>query len=275
MIRAGDQSQMKASTILARLLACGLTVAPFGATAAQAAEEPAVTDFAFSFEGPFGRFDQSQLQRGLQVYTEVCSACHGLKFVAYRTLADEGGPAMSEEQMRAYAAEHSVTDAVTGEDRPATPTDHFAHSSLENAPDLSLMAKARAGFHGPMGLGLNQVIYGMGGAEHIASMMVDFTGEEKEEAGVTLYGNHAYPGGWTAMAPPLSDDQVTYADGTPATVEQMAQDVASFLMWTAEPHMMARKHAGVVAVLFLAGLTVLLYFTNKKIWAPHKGKKTA
>nr|WP_233713021.1 cytochrome c1 [Amaricoccus solimangrovi] len=238
-----------------------------------AAEEPEITDFSFSFEGPFGRFDQSQLQRGLQVYTEVCSACHGLKFVTFRTLADPGGPALSEEAMRAFAAEHTVTDATTGEDRPATPTDHFPMSSLPNAPDLSLMAKARAGFHGPIGLGINQILFGMGGPEHIASIVNDFTGEEKEEAGVTLYGNHAFPGGWMAMAPPLSDDQVEYADGTPATVEQMGEDVAAFLMWTAEPHLMARKQAGLVAVLFLALLCVLLYFTNKKIWSPFKGGK--
>lgn len=264
---------MKATIILARLAVCALAALGLGqgAARAQVAAEPEITDYSFSFEGPFGRFDQAQLQRGLQVYTEVCSACHGLKFVAYRTLAEPGGPAMSEEQMRAYAAQHSVTDATTGEDRPATPTDHFQHSPLANAPDLSLMAKARAGFHGPIGLGFNQILFGMGGPEHIASIVTDFTGEEKEEAGVTLYGNRAFPGGFMAMPPPLSDGQVTYADGTEATTQQMAQDVAAFLMWTAEPHMMARKQAGMVAVLFLAVLAGLLYLTNKKLWSPYKG----
>jgi ubiquinol-cytochrome c reductase cytochrome c1 subunit len=233
--------------------------------------EPHVTDFSFSFEGPFGRFDQAQLQRGLQVYTEVCSACHGLKFVPYRELAEEGGPAMSEEQMRAYAAMHEVTDATTGETRPATPSDFFQTSPIENAPDLSLMAKARAGFHGPAGTGFNQFIRGMGGPEYIASLLTGFTGEERDEAGAVLYGNTVFPGGWISMAPPLSDGQVSFADGTEATVEQMSQDVAAFLMWAAEPQMMARKAAGLTAVLFLILLTVLLYFTNKKIWAPHKG----
>ena len=264
---------MKAKTNLARLAACALVGLGLSQLPAMAAEEAEVTDFAFSFEGPFGRFDQSQLQRGLQVYTEVCSACHGMKFVAFRTLADPGGPSMSDEQMRAYAATFTVTDATTGEDRPGTPPDHFPHSSLPNAPDLSLMAKARAGFHGPLGLGFNQILHGMGGPEHIATVISDYTGETKEEAGVTLYENHAFPGGWIAMPPPLSDDQVTYADGTPATVAQMSQDVAAFLMWTAEPHMMARKQTGVVAVLFLAFLTALLYLTNKKIWAPFKPGK--
>lgn len=257
-------------TLLPGLVATGLMA--FGLGTAQAAEEAEITNFNFSFEGPFGSFDQSQLQRGLQVYNEVCSACHGLKFVAFRTLADPGGPALSDPQMRAFAAMHTTPDSTTGEDRPSTPTDHFPTSALPNAPDLSLMAKSRAGFHGPLGLGFNQIIHGMGGPEHIASILLDFTGEQQEVAGVTLYENKAF-GGFMAMPDNvLSDDQVTYADGTPATKVQMAQDVAAFLMWAAEPKMMARKQAGLVAVLFLTGLTVLLYFTNKKIWAPHKGK---
>jgi ubiquinol-cytochrome c reductase cytochrome c1 subunit len=260
---------MLKTTILAGLVTLGLGA---GAALAQDHGAAAVTDYRFSFEGPFGRFDQSQLQRGLQVYTEVCAVCHGLKFVAYRELAEEGGPAMTEEQMRAFAAMHEVEDPATGEIRAATPSDHFARSAIENAPDLSLMAKARAGFHGPSGLLINQFVRGIGGPEYIATFLHSFTGEEREEAGAVLYENHIFPGGWTAMAPPLSDDQVTYADGTQATVEQMSQDVAAFLMWAAEPKMMARKSAGLTAVLFLVLLTVLLWFTNKKIWAPHKGK---
>jgi ubiquinol-cytochrome c reductase cytochrome c1 subunit len=276
---------MKRTTFLAAIAALALGGAaaaqdPAGVEGgeAQASAEHAeghVTDFSFSFEGPFGRFDQAQLQRGLQVYTEVCSGCHGLKFVPYRDLAEPGGPAMSEEQMRAYAAMFEVTDPQTGESRPATPADHFGPSMIETAPDLSLMAKARAGFHGPVGLGFNQLLHGMGGPEYIASLLTGFTGEEKEEAGATLYGNQVFTGGWISMAPPLSDDMVTYADGTQATTAQMAQDVAAFLMWTAEPKMMARKAAGLTAVLFLVILTVLLYLTNKKIWAPHKGSKHA
>ena len=267
MSGVGTMAMLK-TTFLAGVAALGLA----GAALAQEHETAAVTDYRFSFEGPFGRFDQAQLQRGLQVYTEVCGACHGLKFLPYRELAEEGGPALPEDQMRAYAAQHTVTDADTGEDRPATPSDHFGVSNDPTAPDLTLMAKARAGFHGPIGLGINQLLHGIGGPEYIATLLHGFTGESREEAGATLYENHVFPGGWISMPPPLSDDQVTYADGTPATVEQMAQDVAAFLMWTAEPKMMARKEAGLTAVLFLAGLTVLLWFTNKKIWAPHKGK---
>jgi ubiquinol-cytochrome c reductase cytochrome c1 subunit len=256
------------------LLPAALTLG-LGAGAAQAAGEGGHThDFSFSFEGPFGRFDQSQLQRGLQVYAEVCSACHGLKHVAFRTLSDEGGPALAEEAMRAFAAQYEITELATGESRAATPPDHFPASMIPNAPDLSLMAKARAGFHGPAGTGFNQFIRGMGGPEYIASMLTGFTGEEREEAGTVLYENEAF-GGYMAMNPVLSPDLVAYGDGTPATEEQMAQDVAAFLMWTAEPKMMARKAAGFTAVLFLIVLCVLLYFTNKKIWAPHKGHRVA
>ena len=251
------------------------------AEAASAAEEHAaaggghavqhITDVAFSFEGPFGKFDQFQLQRGLQVYTEVCSACHGLKQVALRTLGDEGGPHLPEDQVRAYAATMDITDPETGEDRPRIPTDFFPTVTGEGmGPDLSLMAKARAGFHGPQGTGINQLIHGIGGPEYIYSVLTGYNGEDKEQAGTTLYHNAAFPGNWIGMPQPLQDDQVTYEDGTPATVDQMAKDVSAFLMWTAEPHMMARKKVGFVSVIFLIVLASLLYLTNKRLWAPIK-----
>ena len=234
-----------------------------------------VEDIDFAHEGPFGRFDQFQLQRGLQVYTEVCAGCHGLKYVPLRTLSDENGPGLPEDQVRAYAEQYFVIDRETGEERSAIPTDHFPGSMLENAPDLSLMAKARAGFSGPYGTGMNQLFKGMGGPEYIYSVLTGYNGEEKEEFGTFFYGNEAFPGGWIAMSPPLSDDQVTYADGTPATVSQMAEDVASFLMWAAEPKLMDRREAGFVSVIFLIILSVLLYLTNKRLWAGIKGKQHA
>ncbi len=255
--------------LLSGLVALGLLGAPAAVQAAGG--EQHVHDYSFSFEGPFGSYDQSQLQRGLQVYTEICAACHGLKFVPFRTLSDHGGPALEEAQMRAYAAQYEVFDPELDDFRPASPTDHFPPSSLSNAPDLSLMAKARAGFHGPFGTGINQFLRGIGGPEYIASMLTGFTGETEEMAGTTLYENEAF-GGYMAMNPVLLGDDVEYADGTPATVEQEALDVAAFLMWTAEPKMMDRKSAGLTGVLFLILLTVLLYYTNKKLWAPHKGK---
>lgn len=232
-----------------------------------------VHDTQFSFEGPFGTFDQNQLQRGLQVYTEVCAACHGLRYVPLRTLADEGGPHLPEDQMRAYAAQFDIYDEELEEDRPRKATDFFPMSGIAEAPDLSLMAKARAGFHGPYGTGINQLFKGMGGPEYIVSLLDGYTGKEKEEAGTTFYENTAFPGGWISMAPPLYGEDVDYADGHSNSLHHEAEDVAAFLMWAAEPKMMARKQAGFVGVLFLSILTVLLYLTNKKLWAPIKGKK--
>ncbi len=243
------------------------------ALAAEGAFEPHTTDVAFSFEGPFGTFDRNQLQRGLQIYTEVCSACHGLKHVAIRSLGEPGGPQLPEDQVRAYAATMDIDDPATGETRPRTPNDHFPVSGLENAPDLSLMAKARAGFHGPYGTGISQLINGIGGPEHIYSILTGYSGEEKDEAGNTFYQNSAFSTGWIAMPPPLSDGQVEFADGSPNDLPHMAEDVAAFLMWTAEPKMMARKQAGFTAVVFLSILAVLLYLTNKRIWANVKGPK--
>ncbi|QRZ12707.1 cytochrome c1 [Paracoccus methylovorus] len=226
-----------------------------------------IEDISFSFEGPFGKFDQHQLQRGLQVYTEVCSACHGLRYVPLRTLADKGGPQLPEDQVRAYAENFDITDAETGEDRPRVPTDHFPTVLGEGlGPDLSLMAKARAAFHGPYGTGISQLFRGTGGPEYIHAILTGYNGEEKEEAGTVLYHNAAFAGNWIQMAPPLFDEQVTYEDGTEATVDQMARDVAAFLMWTAEPKMMDRKQVGFVSVIFLVVLSVLLYLTNKRLW---------
>ena len=253
---------------LATSAVAALTLSAGAAMAAGGAGH--VHDVDFSFEGPFGKFDQMQLQRGLQVYTEVCSACHGLKFVPIRTLADEGGPQLPEDQVRAYAAQFDIFDAELDDTRPRTPADKFPASGLENAPDLSLMAKARAGFHGPYGTGLSQLFNGIGGPEYIVSILTGYTGETKEEAGTTYYGNTAFPGGWIAMAPPLAGEDVEFADGHSNELHHEAEDVAAFLMWTAEPKMMARQQAGFVAVLMLTILSVLLYLTNKKIWAPVK-----
>lgn len=265
------------------------------ATAAEVDVE--ITDYAFPFEGPFGSYDQMQLQRGLQVYTEICAACHGLELVAFRNLHDDGGPALPEDQMRAYAEFYEVFDASLfdgeGDFRTATPADHFPGSSLSNAPDLSLMAKARAGFHGPYGTGISQFVNGMGGAEYIASLMTGYH-EEPEcalegepmdgaynvafaagafpESCIDENGKHMVPGSWISMSQPIWGDDVDYADGAPTDMVSVSKDVAAFLMWTAEPKLVARKQAGLTGVLFLTVLSVLLYLANKRLWAPHKHK---
>jgi ubiquinol-cytochrome c reductase cytochrome c1 subunit len=262
------------------------------APALAAGKAPKVTDYDFSFEGPFGTYDQMQLQRGLQVYTEICSACHGLQYVPLRTLADEGGPHLPEDQVRAYAEFYEVFDPEIDDFRAARPTDHFPGSQLENAPDLSLMAKARAGFSGPYGLGTNQLFKGMGGPEYIASLLAGYVDPPECAAESDIEGTYnkvftaggipdeckyedgtpKIDGSWISMGQPLWGDDVEYEDGTEASIEQSAQDVAAFLMWTAEPKQNARKNAGFVAVAFLLFLSVLLYLTNKKLWAPIKRK---
>lgn len=254
---------------IATIAALGLISSPVLA----AGGKSHVEDFAFSFEGPFGTFDQHQLQRGLQVYTEVCAGCHGLQYVAFRTLGDKGGLGYSEEAVKAYAKNFEVFDPELDDTRTAVPADKFPAVTGAGAPDLSLMTKARAGFTGPNGLLINPLIKGQGGAEYVASILTGYTGKEKEEAGATLYENTAFPGGWISMAPPLSDDQVEFADGHDADVHHMAQDVAAFLTWTAEPKMMVRKKVGILSVAFLALLSVLLYLTNKAIWAPIKHRR--
>ncbi len=228
-----------------------------------------VENIRFSFDGPFGTWDQNQLQRGLQVYTEVCSACHGLKYVPLRTLTDLG---YSDAQVRTYAADNfEVFDEELDDFRPAVPTDHFPASNVESAPDLSLMAKARAGFHGPYGLGLNQFFKGMGGPEYIVALLDGYTGKEVEQAGSIFYENKIF--GNISMAPPLSDGMVEFSDGHANDAHHMAVDVAAFLMWAAEPKLMVRKQVGFMGVFFLGVLAILLYLTNKKLWAPHKGRK--
>lgn len=258
--------------------------------------EAHIHDYSFSFEGPFGFYDQMQLQRGLQIYTEVCAACHGLEHVRIGTLADEGGPHYPIDDVWGYAANFEVWDAELadgdGDFRAATPADKFPASSMSNAPDLSLMAKARAGFHGPYGLGINQIVFGMGGPEYIASLLAGY--EEAPECAPegfdgyynTVFtvggypneckdedGNHLYPGSWIAMPQPLMGEDVEFADGHSNELHHEAEDVAAFLMWAAEPKLNARKEAGLTGFIFLVVLSVLLYMTNKRLWAPHKNKK--
>lgn len=255
--------------ITTAVVALSLTAGPV----LSAGKEGKVINYDFSFEGLTGAFDQNQLQRGLKVYTEICAGCHGLQYVPLRTLADEGGPGFTEEQVRVYAADNfEVYDEALDDFRPAAPADHFPANDAVGAPDLSLMAKARAGFHGPYGLGINQFLNGMGGPEYIASLLTGYTGEEKEEAGVILYENTAFPGGWISMAPPLYGDDVEFDDGAPTDIESISKDLAAFLMWTAEPKLMARKQAGLTGILFLSVLAVLLYLTNKRLWAPVKAR---
>ncbi|WP_209349182.1 cytochrome c1 [Pontixanthobacter sp. CEM42] len=234
-------------------------------------------DVSFEHDGAFGKWDTAQLQRGYQVYKEVCAACHSLKFVAFRDLADLG---YNEDEVKALAAEWTVPgiDQDTGEaiTRPGTPVDYFpspypndiaAAAGNNNAipPDLSLMTKARAN-----------------GTAYVYSLLTGY-GEPSEELKAKypdfstppgLSFNEYFPNLNLAMAQPIViDDQVTYADGTAATVDQMSKDVSAFLAWTAEPTLIERKQSGWPVLGFLLFATILAFFAKKQIWSAAKPKK--
>jgi len=232
-------------------------------------------DLHLASDGLFGHWDKQQLQRGMQVYSEVCSACHSLKLVAFRNLEELG---YDEGQVKAFAATKQVPgiDPVTGEatTRPGTPTDYFpspfandvaARAANNNAipPDLSLITKAR--HEG------SAYVYSLvtGYQEQPAELLEEFP-DAKTPAG--LYYNPYFANLNLAMAPPLRDGAVTYADGTEATVDQMAQDVAAFLTWTAEPTLVKRKQTGWPALLFVLFATILAYMAKRQVWAPIKPK---
>ncbi len=237
----------------------------------------------WSFAGPFGHYDKGQLQRGLKVYIEVCSACHSLDLVAFRTLEDLG---YSEAQVKALAANYEVTDGPDSDgemfDRPAIPSDRFP-SPFENAvqaaaanngaapPDLSLIAKARSVERGfPLFLLDIVTQYAEGGPDYLYALLTGYDQEVPEGTEVaegTYYNPSFNAGSSLAMANPLSDEQVTYDDGSPETVDQYARDVSAFLMWAAEPQLEDRKKIGFRVLVFLALFGCLLYATKRKVWA--------
>lgn len=246
-----------------------------GAGSAMASEsEHELHQIEWSFDGYLGKFDQAALQRGFQVYQEVCSACHGMDYLSYRNLGEGGGPMFSEAEVKAIAAQKEVFAGpdeygdIVDENgsllmRTAIPSDRFANPyQNEQAaiaangtlpPDLSVMAKARA--DGP------NYIYSLlahGYEEHAPEGM---------EIGEGLQYNAYFPGGQISMTPPLFEEAVEYADGTEASIDQMAKDVSHFLMWAAEPHLEARKSAGVKAMLFLITFALLMFWTYRRLWS--------
>ena len=220
----------------------------------------------WSFKGYFGKFDRAALQRGYQVYTEVCASCHSMKYLSYRNLAEKGGPEFSEEQAKAIAANFEVIDGPNEDgdmfERPAKLSDKFVqpYRNVKEAtasnggaypPDMSVLVKARSG-----------------GVDYIYSVLL---GYEDPPSGVTLddgvYYNKYMYGNNIKMPKPLMDGQVEYNDGTEATEQQMAKDVVTFLAWSAEPHLEARHKIGFRAIIYLIIITILVYFSMKKIWS--------
>ncbi|MBO6718793.1 MAG: cytochrome c1 [Rhizobiaceae bacterium] len=275
--------------ILKGILALGLSLAVSGG--AVAAEEEGGTphypiekpvEQSWSFAGPFGTYDMGQLQRGLKVYREACSACHSMDLVAFRTLEALG---YSEAQVDALAAEYTIPDGPDSNgdmfERPGIASDYFpapfanpeqAAASNNGAapPDLSLIAKARGVERGfPTFIFDIFTQYAENGPDYIYGLL---TGYEDAPAGVelqpgTYYNPHYIGGPALAMPPPLAEGVVTYDDGSPETVEQYAKDVSAFLMWAAEPHMEARKQTGFVVIIFLILFAGLVFLTKRKVWA--------
>jgi ubiquinol-cytochrome c reductase cytochrome b/c1 subunit len=263
--------------------AVALLVAATPSLAAEGGAHPEKQDW--SFAGPFGTFDRAQLQRGFKVYREVCASCHSLSLLSFRNLMEPGGPEFSEGQIRLLASEYQVQDGPdeSGQmfdragrlsDRfPAPfPNDQAARAANGGAlpPDLSVIAQARTYTRGffpsLLDLGLQ---YQEHGADYLYALLTGYGHPPPEGAHGQpgLHYNPYFPGGWIAMPQPISDGQVEYTDGTPATVDQYARDVTAFLMWAAEPHLEARKQLGFVVVMFLIVFGGLLYFTKKKVWS--------
>ncbi len=260
---------------------------------ALAAGEIEIKHPSWTFSGPFGTYDNQQLQRGYQVYREVCSGCHSMNFVAFRNLAEAGGPGFTADEVKALAAEFEVTDGPDDNgdmfERPGRPSDRlpapFANDAAAKAsnngalpPDFSLIAKARGVGRGfPTFLFDIFTQYQEGGPDYIYSLLTgyaDGSDTEADEQGV--YENHSFIAGKAlAMAPPLFDELVTYAQNgdedpnndLPETVDQYARDVSAFLMWAAEPHMEARKAMGLKVMIFLLIFSGLLYYSKKKVWS--------
>lgn len=215
------------------------------------------------FDGATGSFDKQSIQRGFQVYKEVCSACHSLKLLSYRNLQQVG---FSEAEVKAIAAEKSVTDGPNDDgemfERPALPSDRFvspfANEKAARAanggalpPDLSLIIKARHD-----------------GANYLYSLLTGYQ-EAPADVKVTegMHYNPYFAGGQIAMTPPLSDGAVSYGDGTTASVDQMSQDVVNFLQWAAEPEMEHRKELGIKVMFFVSIFTILFWLAKKRVWA--------
>lgn len=236
----------------------------------------------WSFAGPFGKFDEAQLQRGFKIYREVCSSCHSMNLLAIGSLAEAGGPGFSEAQVAQIASEYKVQDLDDkGQpiERAGRPADHFP-APFPNAlaaaaangvapPDMSTLAKARGFSRGFPWFIIDAVTqYQEAGPDYIAAIIKGYQDPPK---GFTLpaggHYNEYFPGHNIAMPPPLTDGQVTYDDGSPQTLEQYSKDVAAFLMWASEPKLVQRKRTGFQVLIFLVVLSGLLYFTKKKVWA--------
>ncbi|MEI8146759.1 MAG: cytochrome c1 [Alphaproteobacteria bacterium] len=251
--------------------------------------EPEPPRFTWSFGGPFGMYDRAQLQRGFQVFKEVCSSCHAAELLSFRNLSQRGGPEFTPAQAQVIASEWQHKVREIGDDgQPAERTPRLADripgpfpnkKAAETAnggkapPDLSLMVKARTYERGfPRFVFDIFTTYQEQGADYMKAFL---TGYKDPPAGVEpppgASYNEYYPGHFVAMPNILQDGLVTYSDGTEATVKNYSADVTSFLMWAAEPHLEQRKRMGFQVILFLIVFASLLYYTKKRVWSNVEG----
>jgi ubiquinol-cytochrome c reductase cytochrome b/c1 subunit len=272
LAKTGGKAAPMVSTVIALMVAGGLLV---GGTQNARAEDHGASPPGnkWSFSGPLGKFDRGSLQRGLKVYKEVCSSCHGLSYVAFRNLAEAGGPGYSVAQAQAFASDYKIKDGPDdkGEmfERAGRPADYFpspfpneqaARAANGGAlpPDLSLITKAREG-------GAAYVYSLLTGFQNQPAALLKRFPEAKTPPG--LHYNPYFANLNIAMPPPLtSDGQVQYSDGTKPTVDQMARDVAAFLVWTANPELENRHSAGLAVAIFLLLGTIFAYLAYQQIW---------
>ena len=269
-------------------LALAGALAVLGTTAAGAEESEIPPRVKWSFAGPFGIYDEAQLQRGLKIYREVCQACHGLSQLSFRNLAEPGGPGFSPAQVKAIAAEYKIADGPNDEgemfERPGRPADRFpspfpneqagraAHNGVL-PPDLSVITKARGYERGfPWFIFDIFTQYQEEGPDYVVALL---QGYEDPPSGFPMpegaQYNKYFPGHALQMPPILTDGQVDYTDGTAADVPHYAEDVTAFLQWAAEPHLDVRKRIGLQVMIFLVVFAGLLYFTKKKVWSSVPG----
>jgi len=225
----------------------------------------------WSFDGIFGTFDRASLQRGYQVYNEVCAGCHSVQHLSYRNLSEEGGPEFSIEESKAIASQFEVEDGPNSDGemfmRPARLSDNFVnpYSNVEAAtaanggaypPDMSVLAKARSG-----------------GADYIYSLLM---GYKEAPAGFELddgvYYNEYMPGNKIKMSEPISEGIVEYIDGTNPTKDQIAKDITTFLVWASEPHLESQHRMGFKTIIYLIILITLVYMSKQKVWSRFNSK---
>lgn len=273
-------------TMTFRILALSAALATAGtATLAQehSHDAPQPPRLSWSFAGPFGKYDPGQLQRGFKVYKEVCANCHSVKMLAFRNLADPGGPGFSAAQAETVAGEYKVKDGPNdaGEmfERAGRLADYFpapfANDQAARAanggalpPDFSVLAKARTYERGfPWFIFDIFTQYQEQGPDYIAALLKGYAEKPKDmQMAPGMHYNTMFPGHAIGMPAPLQDGQVQFDDGSPTTIDQYSKDVSAFMMWVAEPHMVARKRLGFQVMIFLIVLSGLLYFTKKKVW---------